>query len=81
MVEKPFALNLKDADEMMEALQKAGVSCMVRIVLKFDTGYAMVENRIDNNELGKIEAMYLFDVRLLQIQHRPRYGYGHRNPV
>ena len=58
MVEKPFAMNLADADEMIQAVRKAGVSCMVGHVLKFDTRYAMVNERIERGELGKVEAMY-----------------------
>jgi predicted dehydrogenase len=58
MVEKPFAMNLKDADEMIAAVRKAAISCMVGHVLKFDTRYAMIKDRIDKGELGKIEAMY-----------------------
>jgi len=58
LVEKPFALNIKDADEMIRAVHDAGVSCMVGHVLKFDTRYAMVNERIERGELGKVEAMY-----------------------
>mgnify|MGYP001117268598 CR=1 FL=1 len=58
MVEKPFAMNLDDADEMISAVRKAGVSCMVGHVLKFDTRYSMINDRIEKGELGKIEAMY-----------------------
>lgn len=37
LVEKPFAMTLDDADEMIRAVYKAGISCMVGHVLKFDT--------------------------------------------
>jgi predicted dehydrogenase len=58
LIEKPFAMNLSDADEMIRAVHKAGVSCMVGHVLKFDTRYSMVNDRIERGELGNIEAMY-----------------------
>lgn len=58
LVEKPFAMNIKDADEMIRAVHEASVSCMVGHVLRFDTRYWMVNDRIEKGELGKIEAMY-----------------------
>jgi len=58
LVEKPFAMNIKDADEMIQAVHDAGVSCMVGHVLKFDTRYWMVNDRIERGELGRVEAMY-----------------------
>lgn len=58
MVEKPFASNLTDADEMIQAVRETGISCMVGHVLKFDTRYAMVKDRISAGKLGTIEAMY-----------------------
>jgi len=58
LVEKPFAMTLNDADEMIRAVKKAGILCVVGHVLKFDTRYSMVKERIDKGELGSVEAMY-----------------------
>jgi predicted dehydrogenase len=51
-------MTLDDADEMVRAVRKAGVSCMVGHNLKFDIRYSMVNDRIEKGELGKVEAMY-----------------------
>ena len=58
LVEKPFALTLDEADEMISAVHRAGVSCMVGHVLRFDTRYSMINDRIESGELGKVESMY-----------------------
>jgi len=50
--EKPIALTLEQADNMIEAIDKAGVKFMVAHVVRFWPGYLEAKQIIDANEVG-----------------------------
>jgi predicted dehydrogenase len=54
LVEKPIALNLEDADEMIAAAEGAGRLLMVGQVLRFFPEFAFVKETLDNGEYGRL---------------------------
>lgn len=54
LVEKPLALTLNDADEMIRAARKAGRKLMVAHVLRFFPDYMKVKELVDQGALGEI---------------------------
>jgi UDP-N-acetylglucosamine 3-dehydrogenase len=54
LVEKPMAISLKDADEMIRASRKAGVKLMVAHVLRFFADYAKAKALLDEGLLGEL---------------------------
>jgi len=57
-VEKPVASTLKDADAMISAAKRAGVSLMVGHILRFETRYAQVKMAVDEGRVGKVVSIY-----------------------
>jgi myo-inositol 2-dehydrogenase / D-chiro-inositol 1-dehydrogenase len=53
VVEKPFCLNLAEADRMIEACQKAGVNLMYAEELCFTPKYVRLKSLLDEGALGK----------------------------
>lgn len=53
VLEKPFCLNLREADEMIEACQKASVKLMYAEVLCFTPKYVRVKQLLDDGALGR----------------------------
>jgi len=58
LLEKPIAMNLKDADDMIEATRKANVFFMVGHILRFDTRYVMAKDEIEHGKIGRIVGIY-----------------------
>lgn len=54
LCEKPIALNLKEADEMIKAVKKAKVKFMVAHVIRFWPEYVVLKEIIDSKSLGKL---------------------------
>ncbi len=54
IVEKPFAMNLREADLMIEACQKAGVKCMYAEELCFTPKYVRVKQLADEGAFGRV---------------------------
>lgn len=54
LVEKPLATRLDDAERMISAARAAGVFLMPGFILRFETRYALVKERIAAGELGEI---------------------------
>lgn len=54
LVEKPIALNLEDADEMIGAAKTAGRLLMVGQVLRFFPEFAVVKEALDGGEYGRL---------------------------
>ena len=52
--EKPLALNTKDAKEMLEAAQKAGVKHQVGFNYRFAPAIVLAKKLIDSGKIGKI---------------------------
>ncbi|MCL2513779.1 MAG: Gfo/Idh/MocA family oxidoreductase [Oscillospiraceae bacterium] len=62
--EKPLALNVKDAEEMLAAAKKAGVKHQIGFNYRFAPAIQLAKKLIDDGRLGKIfhyRALYLQD--------------------
>lgn len=57
LCEKPIALTIKDADEMIEAASKAGVKFMIAQVIRFWPEYVKLKEIFDNKSLGKMTSI------------------------
>lgn len=66
LVEKPIATNLEDAREMIAAARAANVFLTVGHILRFETRYALVQEKIAAGELGKI-------ISLTARRNRPKF--------
>jgi predicted dehydrogenase len=55
LCEKPMALTLPQCDEMIAAVQKAGVKFMVAHVIRFWPEYTVIKQILDSGRLGKIK--------------------------
>lgn len=64
--EKPIALNLSEADEMLDAVTKAGVPNMVNYSMRFLPCFEKMKEIVDSGELGRILSVW---------NHRSR-GFG-----
>jgi len=56
--EKPIALTLPEADEMIAATQEAGVVLMVGHVVRFMAEYARIRELVAQGELGEVMTVY-----------------------
>lgn len=59
LVEKPLALNLKDANAMIAAAQKAGRLLMVGQVLRFFPAFAEAAELVRSGKYGALRALHL----------------------
>jgi UDP-N-acetylglucosamine 3-dehydrogenase len=58
IIEKPLAPRMSEANEMIEAAEKAGVTLAVCHILPFNTHYAIAKNEIENGAVGDIVSAY-----------------------
>jgi len=56
--EKPIALTLAQADEMIAAAREAGVTFMVGHVVRFMAEYARIRELVAGGELGEVRSIY-----------------------
>ena len=54
LLEKPFAVNEKEANELLVVAKKLGRKVVICHVLRYTDFYASIKSRIDNGEIGKI---------------------------
>jgi predicted dehydrogenase len=73
-VEKPIALNLKDADRMIEAVESAGVVNVVNYSMRYIDGYLKIKELVDSGQMGKILSICHFKTRAFGL-----YGAGARH--
>ena len=52
LCEKPLALSLSDAHEMLDAVSKAGVRLQVGFMRRYDPAYSAARKRIEADEIG-----------------------------
>jgi predicted dehydrogenase len=52
LCEKPLALTLSDAHDLLEAVSKAGVSLQVGFMRRYDSAYSAAMKRIEAGEIG-----------------------------
>ncbi len=57
-LEKPMAPTLEDADEIIAAVEKAGVQMMVNFTLHFEPTYRAAYERIQAGEIGEVLTMF-----------------------
>ena len=57
--EKPVDLSLERARVCAEAVDKAGVTCMIGFNRRFDPTFAALKARLDAGEIGEPEMMVL----------------------
>jgi predicted dehydrogenase len=57
--EKPLAINLEQADQMIAACQEAGVQLMVGHCIRFWPEYAILKGLVDNKTLGDLQCLNL----------------------
>ncbi len=58
LLEKPIALTLEDADEIIKAAKKAGVKLMVPFNPRFTVPLIKAKNMIESGEIGNLEYIY-----------------------
>jgi len=59
MCEKPMALTLEEADEMIAACEKAGVTLMIGHCIRFWPEYALLKRITEDGRLGKLLSLNL----------------------
>jgi predicted dehydrogenase len=69
-VEKPIASNLRDADAMIEACDRAAVPLMVGHILRHDSAYVAVRQAVEENRLGQLLTAYARRNAIIQEGHR-----------
>lgn len=71
-IEKPIAKTKKEAEEIMEAVNKNGVRIMVGHVLKFDPRYVQLKEAIESDKLGTISTLALKRINSIATPNRLR---------
>ena len=56
LVEKPFATSVADADAMVQAIDKAGVKCMVEFFNRWSPPFAKARDALQGGDLGDLIA-------------------------
>ena len=59
LCEKPMALNLKEADEMLNAVKKAKVKFMVAHCIRFWPEYLVLKEFVEKKQFGKLRSLFL----------------------
>jgi predicted dehydrogenase len=72
--EKPIALNLADADRMIEAVESAGVVNAVNYSMRYIDAYLKIKDMVDSGELGQVLSISHFKTRAFGL-----YGAGARH--
>jgi predicted dehydrogenase len=57
LCEKPIALQLEDAEIMIQACQKAGVRFFICMVVRFFPQYRLAKNLVDDGKIGHLTVM------------------------
>jgi len=61
--EKPIALNLEDADRMIEAVESAGVVNVVNYSMRYIDAFLKIKEMVDSGRLGRILSICHFKTR------------------
>ena len=70
LCEKPIALTLEDAEEMIQAAKKARVKLMIAQVIRFWQEYVILKKIYQTGELGR-----LFSITLTRLASTPTYSW------
>lgn len=71
LVEKPMCRNIAEADDMIEAADKAEVMLQVAYVLRFDPNHMKLKELLDNDVLGNVHMAYCNQVGWFNPAHHP----------
>ena len=73
MCEKPFALNVADAEEMTEAAARAGTVCAIAHEFRYTPSRAAIRELVENGHLGALRAieMLWYSTMLRADRERP----------
>jgi predicted dehydrogenase len=63
LIEKPIALNLKDADEMIAACEAKDLITVVNYTLRFQPPYLRMKEIIDSGQLGEVMSITCYTSR------------------
>ena len=72
--EKPIALNMEDADRMIEAVESAGVVNVVNYSMRYIDAYLTIKELIDSGKMGKLLSICHYKTRAFGL-----YGAGARH--
>jgi len=72
--EKPIALNLEDADRMIEAVESAGIVNVVNYSMRYIDTYLKIKGLLDSGQMGRILSICHFKTRAFGL-----YGAGARH--
>jgi myo-inositol 2-dehydrogenase/D-chiro-inositol 1-dehydrogenase/scyllo-inositol 2-dehydrogenase (NAD+) len=54
LCEKPMAMNASECDEMIAAVERAGVKLQIGFMRRFDASFAAAKARVDSGEIGRV---------------------------
>ncbi len=54
LCEKPMAMNARECDEMLAAVEQAGVKLQIGFMRRFDAAFVAAKQRVDAGEIGKV---------------------------
>ena len=54
LCEKPMAMNERECDEMLAAVDRAGVKLQIGFMRRFDAGFVAARQRIEAGEIGRV---------------------------
>jgi predicted dehydrogenase len=69
-VEKPIASDLRDADAMIEACERAAVPLMVGHILRHESTYVAMQQAVEEGRLGRLLTVYARRNATIQEGHR-----------
>jgi UDP-N-acetylglucosamine 3-dehydrogenase len=75
LVEKPLALNLDEAAQMLSAAEKHGLILMPGHLLRFDVRFVALKERIDSGALAPVRSLYAR--RLMPKSQYEKYASNH----
>ena len=68
LVEKPFTLNINDAEEIVKLSEKYSVNVMVGHLLLFHPAVQKIKEMIENGKIGKLQYIYSNRLNLGQVR-------------
>ena len=68
LVEKPLALNIKNATKLVELANKNNINLMIGHVLLFHPAIQMIKSLIDEGKIGKLQYIYSNRLNLGQVR-------------
>ncbi|MCC6442529.1 MAG: Gfo/Idh/MocA family oxidoreductase [Armatimonadetes bacterium] len=70
LCEKPMAMNLEEADRMIEAARSSGVQLMIAHCIRFWPEYMVLKDYVDNKKLGP-----MLSINLTRVSPLPGWGW------